>query len=91
MLELAARRNPNVERIISIDAFCQSNTLKTFDDVEANIQDLRDNLACFGCGEKVTIVVAGQEDWDLIDQSPISMLGASGGRGTLGTEDSSHF
>ena len=73
-LGLASLQNPNIERIISIDAFQNSRCLRYFDDVEKNIEELKNNLAAFGCGEKVTVMVAGQEDWTLLRQLKLSML-----------------
>ena len=73
-LALAAKHNPAIERVISIDAFKGSASLKSFDDVETNVEELRSNLACFDCADEVTIMVADQEDWGLIDRSPISFL-----------------
>ncbi len=74
ILGLAGKQNPNIEKIITIDAFQNSRSLKTFDNAEENISDLRRNLEKYHCEEKVTIMIAGQEDWELIRNSQISML-----------------
>ena len=74
VLGLAARQNSDIEHIITIDSFQNSRSIKSFDNIEENIEDLRNNLAAFDCGEKVTIMVAGHEDWELIRECPITML-----------------
>ena len=47
VLGLAAKKNPNIERIISIDAFEKSQHLISLDNVEDNIRELRKNLSSF--------------------------------------------
>ena len=74
VLGLAAKKNPNIERIISIDAFEKSQHLISLDNVEDNIRELRKNLSSFHCGERVTIMTAGHEDWEMIKHSRITML-----------------
>lgn len=74
VLGLAAKRNSGIELVISIDAFRDSRALKSFDDVEENIAELKRNLAYFGCGDEVTIMTAGHEDWELIRSCGVAML-----------------
>ena len=74
VLGLAAKQNPDIERIITIDAFQNSRSIKSLYNIEENIEDLRKNLASFDCGEKVTIMVAGHEDWEKIREGPVTML-----------------
>ena len=52
VLGLAAKQNPIIEKIITFDAFQNSRALKSFDNVEENISDLRNNLKKFDCEKK---------------------------------------
>ena len=73
-LALASKRNPNIKQIISIDTFRESWSLKTWDNIEENIQDLKDHLSAFECCDLVHIMIAGHEDIGVVEKFPISMM-----------------
>lgn len=73
-LALGAKASGQVSRVISIDTFLHSHATKTWDDMDANIADLEHNLEAFGCRDIVDVMVAGQEDWDFIYRTSISLM-----------------
>ena len=73
-LALAAKRNKDIKQIVCVDTFRESWSLKTWDNMEENIRDLKEHLSAFECRDLVHIMVAGHEDVGLIEQFPISMM-----------------
>lgn len=52
VLGLAAKHNQNIERIVTVDTFRNSRSLRSMENIGENIRELRNNLDRFDCGRR---------------------------------------